>query len=344
MRRSAALKFSLAILLSACESTTTPHDPPPPLKAGGSNYVMYSIGDYLHTPTEENWYRPGVLRPTIAAYHLDSLTVHEQLATMRAGGQRTIALVLWYEDFTLHGDRVGIDTYGHIVDSSTGSLHPQHASNLADLLRAIRRAGYEEITFRFATQGRSNPRNWTSWSAASYEKNRRFVWSTRAVVEGALSGGSARVLYDLDVELGGIHHLGQGRRYTVQMWKDYVRAFGNRNTVGFSIPVGAGVVAAALRDFDEARARPQYLAVDLYHEEYRSLEHVSREMRRAGAQNIPVIVQEVFYNDSTAAHAVRRAREELGLPIMYVMQWPLQRGSSHPHFSVHFPGEYSAYR
>lgn len=338
------LPLLLVALLGACDETTAPPGPLPPLEAGGSNYVMYSIGDYLRAPTEANWYRPGVLRPTIAAYHLDSLTVHDQLRAMRENGQRNIALVLWYEDFSLHPDRAGVELYGHIADASAGALHPQHARNLEGILRAIERAGFAEINFRFASQGLSRPQNWAAWSGSRYETNRRFIWSTKAIVDRVVADGPARVIYDLDVELGGIHHLGEGRRYAQQLWKDYVRAFGSRGTVGFSIPVGPGVVATALKDFDSAGSRPEFLAVDLYNDEYRSLQYVSREMRRAGARNLHVIVQEVFYNDSTAASAVHRARDELKLPIRYVMQWPLERGSSHPHFSVDFPVEYGAYR
>jgi len=314
------------------------------MEAGGSNYVMYSIGEYLEDPGQEVWYRPLVLRPVIGTLHLDSLRVREQLERMYANGQRRIALVLWYDDFGLDPAAPREPVRGHIVDSGPGQLRPRHQANLEHLLRLLRCVGYEELVFRFASQGRVRPLEWEAWQEAVYRRNWSFVANTIDLIDAQVAATGLRVTYDLDVELGGIHHLGQGRRYAVRMWKDYLARYGNERSVGFSIPVAPGIVTAAIAAFDEAGARPPRYAVDLYGSEYEMLGHVARELRARGEAAKPVVVQEVFYNDPIAAAGVRRAREEFRLHIPYVLQWPLARGARQPHFSVHFPAEYDAYR
>jgi hypothetical protein len=93
-------------------------------ETGGSNYPMYSVGAYLATPDEDTWYTPLELRPVIGTYHLDSTTVHQQLAAMYANGQRRVSLVLWFTD--ADGDDRLLDwparSYGHVLVTENGRL------------------------------------------------------------------------------------------------------------------------------------------------------------------------------------------------------------------------------
>lgn len=350
MRNRLGVLGCLAVLLSACDSPDEPPLPPSPMVVGGSNYVVYSAGEYATNPSDATWYRD--LRPVIGTYHLDSLTVQRQLREMRDNGQERIALVLWYEDFGLHADpaaRTALaggpeqDVHGHIVDSRAGQLTARHAANLRRVVELIQQAGYRELVFRFASQGLSRPHDWEEWREADYMKNWSFIVSTKSLVDEVVARGSMSILYDLDVELGGIRHLGETRRYAQRMWRDYVQRYGARNTVGFSISVGQGVVAAAIEDFYRAAmTRPPVYAIDLWGDEYALLQQASRELQKAGEADRPVIIQEVWYNDPQSARAIARARESLELNLRYIMQWPGSRAKGH--LSEHYPADYSAYR
>lgn len=342
--RSLALLMSL--VLGACDQQTlSPLPPPPgPMLAGGSNYGMYSVGSYLDHATTEVWYRPNELRPVIATFHLDSLAVKEQLRVMYANGQRRLALILWFGDFQHDPELQGTLVHGHILDSSAKQLHPLHRHNLVRLLELMAETGFEEAILRFGHQGASHPHDWPFWNERRYQDNWAFISDTRKLVETTAKRAQLPVLYDIGMELGGIHHLGQGEPYTRRLWADYVKRFGTERTMGFSISLGPSVVAAALKVFDSGGRRPEMLAVSLYGNEYEALRQLSIEMRRSKAQAMPVIVQETWYNDPTVAEVVAKARADFAINIRYIVQWPLHRGALQPHFSVPFPAEYSAYK
>jgi len=98
------------------------------------------------------------MRPVIGTYHLDSVTVKRQLASMYANGQRSISLLLWYGDFS--GDSRIRDSlvYGHVVNAKLGHLMPRHVANLQRVLTLIRETGYRHVVFRFDGQGPSQGR------------------------------------------------------------------------------------------------------------------------------------------------------------------------------------------
>src|SRR5215510_14396376 len=83
---------------------------------GGSNYPMYSVGNYLDYPTDSDWFIPYNLRPVIGTYHLAPDTVKKQLERMFENGQRKIALDLWYSDLSGDGDLADSAVYGHVVN------------------------------------------------------------------------------------------------------------------------------------------------------------------------------------------------------------------------------------
>lgn len=222
---------------------------------GGSNYVVYSVGRYLAEPSEATWYAPGNMRPVIGTYDQDPGTVERQLRAMWANGQRKVALVLFYGDFTPDLRIRDSAVYGLIVNAKAGRLMPTHEANLVQVLRLVQSIGYDEVVFRFATTGVSDPRGWSSWDESTYQTNLAFIVNTKAVIDAELREGAPKVLYDLDVELAGLRE-GQARSYAVRLWRDFTNRFGADRSMGFSFAFERGRITAALSAFDEVGIRP----------------------------------------------------------------------------------------
>ena len=186
------------------------------LVVGGSNYVMYSVGSYVANPTQKAWFEPGNMRPVIGTYHLDSMAVRRQLERMYANGQRSIALLLWYGDFSSDARISDSLVYGHVVNSKLGHLMPRHVANLQRVLDLIRQIGYRRIVFRFDGQAVSRSREWKHWDEVRYQQNWRFLISTRAIVDSSLKNSGISLVYDLDAEGAGVD-VGQQRAYVVRL-------------------------------------------------------------------------------------------------------------------------------
>lgn len=333
-----AASFCIAVLLSGRASGQQLVA----LEPGGSNYPMYSVGDYLQNPTLDRWYAPGNLRPVIGTYAQDPSTVALQLQTMWNQGQRKIALVLWYADFSPDATLINTPVYGHVVNSKNGALLPDHQSNLIQLLQVIRQTGFNELVFRFATQGASDPRVWAAWDEAAYTKNRNFITSTKSIIDSTLATGAPRVVYDLDVELGGISD-GQAGPYARRLWHDFVLSNGTGATLGFSFAFAPGRFTAAIANFDVEGIRPQEYAFDIYGNESQAFATIKSEMGDAGELAKPIVVLESYHNDAVAGDAVAQARDTLGLNVRTLFQWPLDRGATQPHFSMQYASGFDAY-
>jgi len=312
-----------------------------PLERGGSNYPMYSVGQYLSSPTEETWYAPGNMRPVIGTFHLAPDIVRQQLHTMYTNGQRRIALSLWFADFSSHKTIRNGEVYGHMVNSQYGRLLPRHEANLKSVLQLIQQIGYEEVVFRFGSQGNSAPWGWRQWEEDHYQKNLSFIISTRAIVEDVLGHTPVKVTYDLDGELGG-RQKGQSRRYLVRLWRDYTARFGATRTFGFSVAAAPGRFAQLITDLDQAGLRPAEYAADMYGNEFRHLSHIERELQDAHEGGKPLVILETFYNDATTAAQIDEACRTWK-NIRTLFQWPLARDASHPRFSVHYPPNFDNY-
>ena len=311
-------------------------------EVGGSNYPMYSVGKYLEYPTDSVWLIPYNMRPVIGTYHLAPDTVRKQLAIMYNNGQRKIALDLWYSDLAPAPPLLDSPLYGHVVNSRLGKLLPQHEQNLINLLNDIVNQGFNQIMFRFDTQGDSDPRGWTVWQEDRYLKNWDFVSSTKTTIQKTLEGKKIKVLYDLDGELAGIA-IGQTEMYFQRMWGDYVKNYGSHNSVGFSFAVAPGRLTDAMASFDKVGKRPDIYAFDIYGDEFNSLTYLQNELQLAGEQNKPVFMEEAYYDDPQSYQQIIQARAALHMNIRFIMQWPWQRGAVQHDFSVQYPADYSAY-
>lgn len=320
-----------------------------PLRVAGSNYPFYSVDGYLRDPTESTWFAPGTLRPVVGRYDEDSATVLRQLEQMYAAGQRRIALVVWYDDLSNDARLRDRPVYGHAVNASTGALLPRHAESLRAIVRHLRTLGYEELVVRFAGQGQSRPKEWKRWNEDAYERNRRFIWSTITLVDSAR--GPLPVLYDLDIEGGGID-LGQERPYVRRLWRDYLASFPAENSVGFSLAassrldwgLGGRRLATLIADFDSVGRRPPSYAVDVYEWPARSLAGISRSLQAQGAGGAPVVILESYHDDVETCEAVADARAAGALDIVAVYQWPLDRGATARHVSMDFARSYRVWR
>lgn len=319
--------------------TPSPSQEARPFEVGGSNYVMYSVGEYMTDPRDEIWLRD--VRPVIGTYHLDPATVKQQLLTMYANGQRRLSLVLWFADLSPFAAIAMDETYAHSVNSRLGRLLPTHEANLRSVLRLIREDGYLEVIFRFATQDGSAPGEWTEWNEGAYLKNLSFITTTRDIVEQELGGSPVAVTYDLDLELGGRVD-GQSSPYLVRLWRDYASRFGTARTVAFSVVASPGRFSQLIRDLDQTGRRPPEYAVDVYGNEAARLDFVGEELRSANEGGKALIVLEVYYNDATTAREIEEARRTVP-QIRTLFQWPLERGPAQNDFWVHYPERFENY-
>jgi len=261
---------------------------------------------------------------------------------MYANGQRKIALNLWHSDLSRDGSQAHSAIYGHLVNSKSGRLLPQHETNLKSLLNDIVTRGFNEIIFRFATQGDSDPRGWTNWDESKYLNNRSFIETTITTVEDQLKGKPIKIFYDLDMELGGTDD-GQSIEYATRLWKDYTDIFGTHHTVGFSFAVASQRLTTAISVFDKVGKRPDLYAFDIYGDEFNTFAYLKNELEAAGEASKPIIADEVYYNDPNTFTQILESRNVLHLNIKYLLQWDLARGTPNNKFAAQYPAAFSAY-
>jgi hypothetical protein len=309
---------------------------------GGSNYCMIKVGQTYREKGLDHWFTPGMLHPVIGMLHQHpKQEILDQLKTMHDGGQRKIALVLWYDHITTEPLTEGC--WGHTVRSNGGALLPQHQTNLRNLLKMLRETKYfDELNFRMVGQGPSDAAQWNAWDEAMYQENWNFLISTRRIVLEELKGSPIKILFDLGLENGG-QDGGQMREYMKRLWKDYCTQFGKADCFGFSFALSPGRLARQIQIYDEVGIRPDLYAFDVYSRIYEKLQAAAFEFKAAGIEHPRIIIQETYYSDPQALEEIQRARKDFNLDILYLMQWPLERGRTVPHFSMDYPAGYAAY-
>jgi hypothetical protein len=310
------------------------------LEIAGSNYVMWDVSAYLADTSQ--WYAPLALKPVIGTYHLAPQTVRSQLADMKSKGQKQIALMLWYMPIGASTDADGDGVYGHVVDSSLAQLRPQHKDNLVALLSDIRCAGFNKLYFRFATQGPADASGWAAWDEAMFQQNWNFIHNTRTLVDGEMAASGVEVVFDLSAELGGIT-TGQAALYTKKLWQNVDYVFGTEHTYGYSFATAPGRLTTMIGIYDETGKRPSMYAFDIYGDETNTMAYLASELKAAGEQGKPIVVQETFYNDAQANSGLRGGATAQGLDLRAMFQWPSARGSATAHFSMNYPSEYGAF-
>ena len=355
------LSLAFMFCLNGCSSAEL--KPDDIQSVGGTNFAFYKIEDeYLERNEPNAWWKPGVLKHVVGAYHMQPEDfIRQTLSEMYQGGQRKIAIVLWHtnigKDKAASGSKwtgpvpAGYEhIYGHTIDSAGGTLCAQHQKNLKAILELIQKAGFESVTIRFAAQGVNNPMEWNAWQETYYQENLSFILSTKRMADKTLSG-RIPVYYDLGLELGGLE--GFCTEYTTRLWQEYTRKFSSDDTIGFSFAVEPGRVRRMVATYKASGCYPVAYPLDVYYKSDQALAYVADEFCKAGLDNPPLIIQETFYNDAQTFRELEMAAKQYYLNILYIMQWQVERERMHwvdengkaslRHFSISRPIEYDNY-
>jgi len=329
--RLAALAVVFTVVALVCwvgcssKSSANSGPPPPPAGLGGSDYGWY----YLASPCNREPY--GV----VYNYNTATATINSQLQQMYSNGQRRLRIPIYFAR--------GINS-GTIMDSTGGNLAPQFQANLANLLAAVKAAGFVEIEVSFHPQSNNNPIGWTTFSSDYFQEDWSLIQNLHPIIAGA------GIPYHLDLLNEGIPPPGYTAllQYDQMLWNDYVTAFGRNDTMGFSIIADAahvGQVSAVYGASAYGNAGPPPLFdVHIYDETGASFATAYSGLTSQGYQGIPWIIGEAFYNDAAEAAALRQEVNSTGQTVLYLTQWPVtsDRNCS-PDVNVAPPADFSNY-
>lgn len=209
------------------------------------------------------------------------------------------------------------------MDSTGGNLAPQFQANLANLLAAVKAAGFVEIEVSFHPQSLNNPIEWTSFSDDYFQENWSLIQNLRTIIGGAgipyhidlMNEGIPPVTYPLMLE------------YDQMLWNDYVSEFGISDTLGFSIIADSAHVAQVSAVYGPSpfgnSGSPQLFDVHIYDETGSSFETAFNGLNSQGYQGIAWIIGEAFYNDAAEAASLRQEINSTGQKVLYLTQWPV---------------------
>lgn len=298
---------------------------PTPAVAGGSDYGWYQLDP------------PCTREPYGVVYNYDTATstINSQLQQMYANGQRRLRIPVY------HGR--GIHS-GTIMDSTGGNLDPRFRTNLANLLAAIKAAGFLEVEVSFNPQGSNDPTKWTEFSADYYQENWLLIQNLRPVIAGA------RIPYYIDLSNEGIPgpEATALLRYSQQLWNDYVSSYGSRDTIGFSIIADAARVSQVSAVYEASaygnHGSPQRFDLHIYDQPSASFMTAFKGLASQGYGGVPWVIGETYYNDEGEAESIRQAMSSTGKAILYLMQWPLTSARSCPEVDVAPPVLFSHYQ
>jgi hypothetical protein len=307
-------------------TTQTPNPPPPAAGQGGSNYAWYQLDP------------PCTREPYGVIYNYDtaSATIHTQLQQMYFNGQRRLRIPIYFAR--------GINS-GTIMDSTGGNLAPQFQSNLANLLAAIKAAGFEEVEVGFFPQSANNPVQWTTFSADYFQENWSLIRNLRPIIV------NSGLPYHLDLLNEGIPPPGYDAmlQYSQRLWNDYVAAYGSADTVGFSIIADSAHVDQVSAVYGPSSfgssGSPQLFDVHIYDETGASFATAFHALSAQGYSSVPWIIGEAFYNDATEAAALRQQATTTGQQVLYLTEWPLTSDQNcSPDVNVAPPVNFSNYQ
>jgi hypothetical protein len=304
-----------AVVLSVCgagcsgsggSSNSSTGQVPPPASAGlgGSNYGWYNLAP------------PCNREPYGVVYNYDTATttINSQLQRMFTNGQRRLRIPIYHAR--------GINS-GTIMDSTGGNLAPQFQTNLANLLAAVKAAGFVEIEVSFHPQANNNPTQWTTFSDDYFQENWSLIQNLHTII------ASAGISYHLDLLNEGIPPLGYAAllQYDQMLWNAYVADFGSSDTLGFSIIADSAHVGQVSTVYGPSsygnQGSPQLFDVHIYDETGNSFATAFSALTSQGYQGVPWIIGEAFYNDAAEAAAQRQEASSTGQKVLYLTQWPL---------------------
>jgi hypothetical protein len=225
--------------------------------------------------------------------------------------------MLWFA----HMDKP-VDCRGFLLNSSGGRLTPQVLSNLQSLVRKVGTLGFDEVQIRFAPMANNRPEQWHDWDQAMFDENWAVIDSTITALSQV---GGVHLVYDLSVELGGLHGNNQIEPYVQRLWAAYTRKFSVDNSYGFSIAMAPGRTRQLLQDLTSVGPLPSEIAIDTYDVDHPGIRVAAEEMHAQGV-NVPILVQETLYNNSAMYAALLKQARDNHVQIKAIMQWPLTEG------------------
>jgi hypothetical protein len=286
----------------------------------GANYTHFADGgcrnggnSLLHTGIIQNYGRPGV-----------AALVRRQLTTMRARGLRSLRLIVWHQT-----DASGLN-WG-VISSYGGRPAPADAKSLIGYFKAVRAAGFAQLTVSFGPTVVNDPRS-PSYDPGRLEENWQFIRYVRAL---ARRYGPRSTHIDL---------LNEGtpapsdkaavlrvRTYLAELYGRYVQAYGSADvsvsTISTQSPADAQARLQNLIDALVASGEPLPRWFDV-HVAYDStaaaqeLSAVEQTLERDGLDQ-PLVLGEVAYDDAPTASAISDYVAEFHRPVLEVMEWPL---------------------
>lgn len=316
---------ALCIFWSACSNGGTPVGPPQP-GLGGSNYGWYALGPSCDREPY------GV----VYNYDVESATIDSELQQMYANGQRRLRIPIFHAR--------GINS-GSIMDSTGGNLAPRFQANFANLLAAIKAAGFVEIEVSFHPQAFNDPTQWSTFSDDFFQENWSLIQNLHPII------ASAGLPYHIDLLNEGIPPAGYDAllEYDQMLWNDYVSTFGSDDTLGFSIIADSAHVGQASAVYGPSafgdHGSPALFDLHIYRDTANSFSTSFTSLSAQGYSGVGWIIGEAFYNDASEAAALRQAAASTGQQVLYLTQWPETADQScSPDVNVPVPLEFSNYQ
>jgi len=316
----------------------------PQLVRGGSNFAWYGPGTAC---SDSTCYSPyGV----ISNYDVASGTIDDVLSQMYNSGQRALRIPIYHR-----GDTAGTDCTGPVgrdqtMYSAGGTLGTQCLANLTNLLASIRSHGFAHVEFGLFPQAYNDPRfapawpaNWTNVQPYEgyYQENLALIKKLRPIfVASGLN-------YTIDLMNEGILESTSERLglYAKRLWADYTAAFGKFDTVGFSIPCDwNSTIVPCSRQLSYLSSiynnnYPNVFSFHFYNNAYTSWTNAWNTLSASGLRQ-SWIIGETYYNDPTEALDLSNAHTASGNSVLFLLRWPLQRGSN---ANINPPIDFSAY-
>ncbi|MFI9383790.1 hypothetical protein [Kutzneria sp. NPDC052558] len=306
---------------TATPSPTVSPGPPAPV-AGGSNYDFYYLNGCYREPYN-----------VISGFSKAPDLISYQLGRMRSAGQDRLTIGV----FHAHGAAPS----GAVMDSTGGTLSESDLTNLGGLLKAVKAAGFAEVTVAFNPIFANSPSGWRSWQQSLYEENWQLVQKVHDVVT------AANLPYRIDLGNELTPSTGQSLvvRYDQQLWQAYTAKYGRDDTVGFSVNSNdPGQIPNVAKVYGDNP--PPVFDIHIYGDEYNQFVGDDQQLRRQGYGAQPVIIGESYYNDPAAAGGFARGSKDSGRRILYLTQWPKTRANAPQcdQVDVAPPLDFSAYR
>jgi hypothetical protein len=267
--------------------------------------------------------------------------IRQQLAAMRATGIQSLRLFIW----NMH-DATG-QTWG-AVSSASGRLGLAQEKDLINFATDVRLAGFTRLTVVFSPQWTNDPIGYPEnhYDPSLFNEN----WQLIRYVHGIVTEyGPLFTHFDLLNEGGPSDYAAtktQLEVYIAHMYSNYVDTFGNGDVTVSSI-VGANDQSRIANLIDTLRSTgrplPRWFEVHTYSG------HILDDLRATDAtlsakgMSQPITLGETFYNDPSAAAAVKAFVTSSSRRLDEVLEWPIRRGSLCHDFSVAPPYKADAF-